>query len=761
MQNIAERIKRDDVFYENLLGKNYKEYVAWPRIYIKDLSEEDKKKWEYWAKKLYFIKLFNDEFYSLNHCAFSAADEEFGYWNKIGHDKSWKDEAHQVSDYDEIDGMIEDSFSQLGDIFAFQYFLMQFIPANNLIHEKEIKLSAWNTSLVFLGPNDSNKYIYISESLLWIQDSMERDYKKIIENPDIEKINEFVKKIEEKEKLEKVIGDYIKVREKDIPQDIDTPPLKNIYLWINDKKIMRIFELCLRNPEKRKIFSLSKAIEKIRNKSSRQDRYSFVFIDTRSTGGILRKAACSEYKKNDEENFCTLVESIDGNFYQYGGGMPFCLTNSWTEDSAFYVNREIKRNSEEWKRLGNNPNISVCLQCSVPPFNEEYFSIKTVGNVKTAEFEATIEIDTCNSCHRKWLIYSADKKLENETLKSDIADDEKKLRSSRWLKKYYEINAPYKTDIWFKGIITEEIEKTVKPENALKILEKLAWYFRGGGCLNWRIEKISGKKINFEDFRNHQDFFKLEVQEYIKKKQSSIHLNAISEYLNTSFPFITIPSGSFDMGSNDYDNEKPIHRVSISAFKMSKYEVTQKLWKLVMNTEPWKGQNNVQENDNNAASYISYNDAVLFCAVLSELLDESYRLPTEAEWEYACRAGTTTKYYWGDAMDGEYCWYSENANNIEEKYAHTVGQKKANAFGLYDMSGNVWEWCSDWYQADYYLNSPTTNPKGSNSGLACVIRGGSWFLNAECCRSASRFGSNPSNRFYDDGFRLVLTSGQQ
>ena len=132
--------------------------------------------------------------------------------------------------------------------------------------------------------------------------------------------------------------------------------------------------------------------------------------------------------------------------------------------------------------------------------------------------------------------------------------------------------------------------------------------------------------------------------------------------------------------------------------------------------------------------------------------DYDYRLPTEAEWEYACRAGTTTRFSCGDELDPAYAWFGDNSDNE----THPVGEKRPNAFGLYDMHGNVWEWCSDWYDGDYYGGSPPANPTGPSTGSYRVSRGGCWSLSAKYCRSAIRYRYRPDYRTYSLGFRVAL-----
>ena len=221
-----------------------------------------------------------------------------------------------------------------------------------------------------------------------------------------------------------------------------------------------------------------------------------------------------------------------------------------------------------------------------------------------------------------------------------------------------------------------------------------------------------------------------------------------------------IPAGSFNMGSEEgYIDEKPVHCVTISKpFYMGVYEVTQEQYKQIMDAKPSKfdGKNLPVEN-------VSWFDAVEFCRRLSETEGLYYRLPTEAEWEYACRAGTTSKYYWGDKFDGAYSWYEKNSNG----QTHPVGQKLPNNWGLYDMVGNVSEWCSDRYNRDYYQWSPTIDPQGPSLGQVRVLRGGSfkrwdgasasWFRDRHWPQPINP-NIEPRDMDYDGtiGFRVVL-----
>ena len=218
--------------------------------------------------------------------------------------------------------------------------------------------------------------------------------------------------------------------------------------------------------------------------------------------------------------------------------------------------------------------------------------------------------------------------------------------------------------------------------------------------------------------------------------------------------FKLIPAGTFIMGDARVDKDWTPHEVILTtSFKMGVHEVTQAQYEQVMGVNPseFKGANKPGE-------MVSWEEAVEFCRRLSELPAEKaagnvYRLPTEAEWECASRAGTNTKYSFGDdASDLEqYAWYYDNS----DRKTHSVGGKKPNAWGLCDMHGNVLEWCQDWMGA--YPSGNVTDPTGPVEGSSPVIRGGSWTDPAETCRSAIRFWSVPSDRYRDLGFRVCLS----
>ncbi|MBQ7188204.1 MAG: formylglycine-generating enzyme family protein [Kiritimatiellae bacterium] len=212
------------------------------------------------------------------------------------------------------------------------------------------------------------------------------------------------------------------------------------------------------------------------------------------------------------------------------------------------------------------------------------------------------------------------------------------------------------------------------------------------------------------------------------------------------------PAGTFTMGSPESedgrDGDETQHQVTLTrGFWLGETPVTQKQWKSVMGDNPsvFKGANLPVEE-------VSWNDCQEFIQKVNAALNCGARLPTEAEWEYACRAGTSGAYGGTGELD-EMGWYDKNSGDK----THPVGQKKPNAWGLYDMHGNVWEWCSDWY-GDYPSGS-VTDPTGPSSGSSRVLRGGSWGCNARDCRSASRGRDYPGFRDYYGGFRLLCSAG--
>jgi formylglycine-generating enzyme required for sulfatase activity len=225
---------------------------------------------------------------------------------------------------------------------------------------------------------------------------------------------------------------------------------------------------------------------------------------------------------------------------------------------------------------------------------------------------------------------------------------------------------------------------------------------------------------------------------------------------NTSIALVQVPAGSFRMGTDAADNpdlehSRPVHAVTIShAFWMGKYPVTQAQWQAVMGTNP----SNYQEAGLAApVDKVSWDDCQRFVARLNGLQGQwVFRLPTEAEWEYACRAGTAGEAY--GTLDA-IAWYADNSGGT----THPVGQKQPNAFGLYDMLGNVWQWCQDWYASTYPGGGPATDPQGPSSGFYRVFRGGAWSVSATFVRSAYRdFFTPPDSRNDGMGVRVAAVA---
>ncbi|HID23254.1 MAG TPA: hypothetical protein EYP14_12745 [Planctomycetaceae bacterium] len=218
----------------------------------------------------------------------------------------------------------------------------------------------------------------------------------------------------------------------------------------------------------------------------------------------------------------------------------------------------------------------------------------------------------------------------------------------------------------------------------------------------------------------------------------------------SGFEMVRLPAGIFVMGGKG-DDERPAHEVVLDEFLIDRFEVTQEQYIKLMGTNPAKFKGSKRP-----VEMISWTDAAMFCNVRSEaeglepcyredatcnLNANGYRLPTEAEWEYACRAGSTGDYCFGNdrRLLADYAWYKGNSGGE----THPVGVKKPNAWSIYDMHGNVAEWCNDIYEANYYARSPRRNPRGPEQGRMYVVRGGSWASSAEACRCAYRAADNP------------------
>jgi sulfatase modifying factor 1 len=220
-------------------------------------------------------------------------------------------------------------------------------------------------------------------------------------------------------------------------------------------------------------------------------------------------------------------------------------------------------------------------------------------------------------------------------------------------------------------------------------------------------------------------------------------------FITTNMAFVK--GGEFKMGNNEgKQNARPAHDVELSDFYIGKYEVTQGLWHHVMNSDT----SGVNYCGNCPVYDVKWEAIQVFIAKLNQLTGNLYRLPTEAEWEYAARGGQLSKgyKYCGSDSVGEVAWYRPNA----DMKTHPVGLKKPNELGLYDMSGNVWEMCSDWYDAGFYKHSPSKNPNQSKRKRLRVLRGGSWRSEEERCRARARNKDVYDHHISNGGFRLVM-----
>ena len=235
---------------------------------------------------------------------------------------------------------------------------------------------------------------------------------------------------------------------------------------------------------------------------------------------------------------------------------------------------------------------------------------------------------------------------------------------------------------------------------------------------------------------------------------SASYQNGVLRVGNASYRMINVYGGTFTMGATSemtepYGNENPTHQVTLSSYYIGETEVTQALWKAVMGYNPSESK-----GDNLPVERVSWNDCQEFIRKLNAATGRRFRLPTEAEWEFAARGGNQSRrtQYSGSSNIDDVAWYDDNCGNS----THPVKTKRPNELGLYDMSGNVWEWCQDWYGS--YTSYSQTNPTGPNSGSYRVQRGGGFNYIAPGCRSSYRGGQAPGFRRYGTiGFRLALS----
>jgi|MDTC01.2.fsa_nt_gb formylglycine-generating enzyme required for sulfatase activity len=240
---------------------------------------------------------------------------------------------------------------------------------------------------------------------------------------------------------------------------------------------------------------------------------------------------------------------------------------------------------------------------------------------------------------------------------------------------------------------------------------------------------------------------------------------------------VLIPAGEFMMGGKfspaesakkfggkdiHYASEHPRHKVTISKpFYIGVFELTQAQWETVMDSKPYDGKMVTKIGPDLPASWMQWREAIEYCDKLSKKIGRKVALPTEAQWEYACRAGSETAFCYGDDPKkiGEYGWLGSNMidNQKNKTYARKGGLRKPNAWGLYDMHGNVWEWCRDWYSKDFYASGKKVDPVCDKEAKTVVARGGSWYNDPIHLRSAARNSwTGPKYRHYNYGFRVIV-----
>ncbi len=229
----------------------------------------------------------------------------------------------------------------------------------------------------------------------------------------------------------------------------------------------------------------------------------------------------------------------------------------------------------------------------------------------------------------------------------------------------------------------------------------------------------------------------------------------------TNMVFVWVPGGCFEMGDifgGGNEDEHPVHKVSVDGFWIGKYPVTQGQWKKLIGSNP----SYFKMGEDYPVEQVSWNDAQKFIKdLISKSSKDGFRLPTEAEWEYAARSGGKKEKYAGSNHIKKVAWYKRNSRGLFRKSTHPVGKKQPNGLGIYDMSGNVWEWVSDWYDSNYYSRSPRDNPQGPSRGSSLVYRGGDWDDSAWYCRTAYRKSTGTGSQYDSKGFRLALSPGQQ
>lgn len=409
--------------------------------------------------------------------------------------------------------------------------------------------------------------------------------------------------------------------------------------------------------------------------------------------------------------------------------------------------------------LGNSPistfypSGSYKLKLSKDMYETEEFTLNITGTevnktytLKPAWAELTIKT------HEKATVYLNGNQIYNLTnikLKPMITNIKVTMNKAKDLEERVILKKnDRKTIELYPKISTGKVQIAVIPADAeIEFSEPYGESYSSTGAKSFKDVPVGtyNLKVSKKGYKTIKEEFTLRADKTIRK---SIKLE---EGADVGGDFIFVKGGTFQMGSNEESDEKPIHSVTVDDFYIGKYEVTQKEWKEIMGSNPsyFKG-------DNLPVEQVSWDDIQEFLRKLNAKTGGNYRLPTEAEWEYAARGGASSrgyKYAGSNDID-EVAWYSSNSGSK----THQVGTKQPNELGIYDMSGNVWEWCSDWYDSSYYSSSPSRNPKGPSSERYRVLRGGSWSSLQSYTRVAVRLSNSPGYRGSNYGFRVARTN---
>ena len=338
--------------------------------------------------------------------------------------------------------------------------------------------------------------------------------------------------------------------------------------------------------------------------------------------------------------------------------------------------------------------------------------------------------------------------VQNIKIKQEGESDEGKIKAQ--VGKVIITSVPLRCEILFLGKDMDKTKDKVTIEG-IPVGTHSIVFRRGVSTLKAEFDVQSGVTL---EVIGHFRQGKVLVEKVVAGSKPASRVDKIGR---DGAPMALIPAGEFQMGSSDGDDEKPVHTVYLDAFYMDVYEVTNAQYKKFIDVTghgapEYRGDSNLNA-PNQPVVGVTWHDAVAYAKWAGK------RLPTEAEWEKAARGGLVGKKYpWGDSISHDNANCRDTAGKDRWKYTARVGSFAPNGYGLYDMAGNVWEWCADWYDGEYYASSPRRNPTGPSSGKYRVLRGGSWDSGAYYLRAAYRLNLNPPLSSLNLGLRCVITA---